>query len=162
MNRETKKRFLQAKREHLIRKYPTWTEDDIKSFSHYTKTDNGANGLTRCIIDAINLTGGFATRRNNAGTFREGKTIKRDFGMNAIKERSTYTFNGTRGVEDIDAFYNGFNVKIEVKYGKDRQSEDQKKRQEALNKSGAYYIIAKTFDEFKKDIDNIVYSYAET
>ena len=29
MNRETKKRFLQAKREHLIRKYPTWTEDDI-------------------------------------------------------------------------------------------------------------------------------------
>lgn len=134
--------------ERKKREHPNLALNNPDAITPYHYKQNSSNGLTRCIIDAINLTGGFATRRNNAGTFREGKTIKRDFGMNAIKERSTYTFNGTRGVEDIDAFYNGVNVKIEVKYGKDRMSEAQRTYQRNLEKVGGIYIVARNLEDF--------------
>jgi hypothetical protein len=134
--------------ERKKREHPNLAMNNPEAITPYAYKQNSANGLTRCIIDAINLTGGLATRRNNAGTFREGKTIKRDFGMNAIKERSTYTFNGTRGVEDIDAFFNGVNVKIEVKYGNDRMSDAQKKYKENIERVGGVYIVARNLEDF--------------
>jgi hypothetical protein len=35
-----------------------------------------------------------------------------------------------------------------VKYGKDRQSEVQKRYQESIEAAGGTYFIARTFDEF--------------
>jgi hypothetical protein len=35
-----------------------------------------------------------------------------------------------------------------VKYGKDRQSNDQKKYEQEVTKAGGIYLIAKTFDGF--------------
>ena len=121
------------------------------------KSQSGANALTEAVITYCRAIGCATARINTTGIYDE--------------KLQRYRFSGaTKGVEDIDVTLPvvingkkvGLKIAVEVKYGKDRQSEDQKKRQEALNKSGAYYIIAKTFDEFKKDIDNIVYSYAET
>jgi hypothetical protein len=39
-------------------------------------------------------------------------------------------------------------VKIEVKYGKDRQSEDQKKYEHSINEAGGIYVIARNIDDF--------------
>lgn len=39
-------------------------------------------------------------------------------------------------------------MKIEVKHGRDRQSEAQKKYQADIEKAGGVYYVAKTFDEF--------------
>jgi hypothetical protein len=39
-------------------------------------------------------------------------------------------------------------VKIEVKIGKDRQSDAQKRYQENIEKAGGTYYIAKNFDDF--------------
>ena len=158
MNRETKKRFLQAKREHLIRKYPTWTEDDIKSFSHYTKTDNGANGLTRCIIDWITFKGGQAERINTMGRRVDNTKIVKDvLGFTrVVGSVSWQKGTGTKGSADISATIPmqvngikfGVSVKIEVKYGKDRQSEDQKKYEHSINEAGGIYVIARNIDDF--------------
>jgi hypothetical protein len=158
MNRETKKRFLQAKREHLIRKYPTWNEDDIKSFSHYTKTDNGANGLTRCIIDWITFKGGQAERINTMGRRIDNtKTVKDVLGFTrVVGSVSWQKGTGTKGSADISATIPmvvnnmkvGVSVKIEVKYGKDRQSEDQKKYEHLINEAGGIYVIARNIDDF--------------
>ena len=37
---------------------------------------------------------------------------------------------------------------IEIKYGKDRQSDDQIRYQEMIEKAGGIYIIVKNFDDF--------------
>ena len=158
MNRQTKQKFLIAKRENLIRKYPTWTEDDLKSFSHYTKTDNGANGLTRCIIDWITFNGGQAERINTMGRRVDNrKTITDVMGYTrTVGSVSWQKGTGTKGSADISATIPmqvnglkfGVSVKIEVKYGKDRQSEDQKKYESAINEAGGIYVIARNIDEF--------------
>lgn len=158
MNKSTKQKFLKAKRENLIRKYPTWTEEDLKSFSHYTKTDNNANGLTRCIIDWITFKGGQAERINTMGRRIDNrKTITDVMGYTRTVGSVTWQKGtGTKGSADISAtipmLVNGMkvgvSVKIEVKYGKDRQSLDQKKYEHSINEAGGIYVIARNIDDF--------------
>ena len=60
----------------------------------------------------------------------------------------------TNGTADISAIYKGISFKIEVKIGKDKQSEAQKKYQQEVERAGAVYIIAKDFDNFIIDFKN--------
>jgi hypothetical protein len=57
-----------------------------------------------------------------------------------------------KGLADIDAIINGKPVKIELKRvyknGKDRQSEEQKKEQEMIERGGGQYIIVESFEDF--------------
>ena len=111
-------------------------------------SDKSANGLTTAIVDFIRLTGGYADRINNTGIIRNGK----------------WTRSGTRkGIADIMASKPievggrliGVQVAIEVKIGKDRQSDDQKKIEAEVIKSGGFYIIAKTWDQFYNEWNKI-------
>jgi hypothetical protein len=54
----------------------------------------------------------------------------------------------TPGSADIAATINGRSVKIEVKHGKDRQSEAQRRYQEAIERAGGLYVIATSFEQF--------------
>jgi hypothetical protein len=77
------------------------------------------------------------------GTAREKKTTAgKVIGVTWTKGTST------AGSADISATIKGRSVKIEVKIGKDRQSEAQKRYQENIEKAGGTYIIAKDFDSF--------------
>ena len=105
--------------------------------------DSTANGLTRAICDYINYNGYQAERINTMGTAREKKTTAgKVIGVTWTKGTST------AGSADISATIKGRSVKIEVKIGKDRQSEAQKRYQENIEKAGGIYIIAKDFDSF--------------
>ena len=158
MNRQTKQKFLIAKRENLLRKYPTWTEDDLQSFNFYSKTDNSANALTRCIIDWITYNGGQAERINTMGRRVDNTKISKDVlgGTRLIGSVSWQKGTGTKGSADISATIPmlangmkvGVSVKIEVKYGKDRQSQDQKKYEHSINDAGGIYVIARSIDDF--------------
>jgi hypothetical protein len=55
---------------------------------------------------------------------------------------------GTKGSADISATINGKSVKIEVKIGKDRQSQDQIQYQQRTEQAGGIYLIAKDFQGF--------------
>ncbi len=120
-----------------------------KSYVPMTKySDKSANGLTTAIVDFIRLTGGYADRINNTGIMRNGK----------------WTRSGTRkGIADIMASKPievggrliGVQVAIEVKIGKDRQSDAQKKIEAEVIKSGGFYIIAKTWEQFYNEWNKI-------
>lgn len=100
-------------------------------------TDTTANGLTRCIIEYIRLNGGQAERINTTGIPKEeGGRIK------------WRTGNTTKGSADISATINGRSVKIEVKIGRDRQSDAQRQYQSAIEQAGGLYYVATCFECF--------------
>jgi hypothetical protein len=100
-------------------------------------SDKTANGLTKCIIDFIKLNKGQAERINCTG-----RTIRTGSGQKYIPT------SGQRGTADISATIRGRSVKIEVKIGKDKQSEFQKAYQQDIEASGGIYYIAKDFSTF--------------
>jgi len=104
--------------------------------------DDIANGLTQCIVQYIVLCGGFATRINNQGTWSK-------------KLNRFIPGTSRRGLADVMATYNGMSLHIEVKIGKDRQSEAQKEVEADVIKSGGNYFLARNFTEYKKWFDNI-------
>lgn len=111
-------------------------------------TDKTANGLTKCIIDFIRFKGGQAERINTTGRVIQGKkSVDYYTGKNTTK--GIYIpGTGTKGSADISATIIGKSVKIEVKIGKDRQSEYQKEYQKSIETAGGIYFIATDFDSF--------------
>ena len=92
-----------------------------------------ANTLTKQIIKFVQLNGGQAERVNN---------IARKIGNRFVKS------NMTKGTADIHCTIKGRSVKIEVKIGRDRQSDAQKLYQQSIESAGGIYYIAKDFDSF--------------
>ena len=124
----------------------------LKAFPEKKKKtkQSPANALTDAIIKYVRLCGGAAARVNVMGIYDQSTGKYR-------------TSGSTKGYEDVDTTLPvtisglrvGLKVAVEVKIGKDRQSEDQKLRQQEVTDAGGVYIIAKTFDQFKKDFDEI-------
>lgn len=112
--------------------------------------DDSANGLTRCIIDYIRLHGGQAERINTTGVPIDRRREVTDVlghsrTIGSIEWRKG---GGTVGSADISATIKGRAVKIEVKIGKDRQSEAQRQYQAAIEQAGGLYFIVKDFTTF--------------
>jgi len=85
------------------------------------------------------------------------------------QERGKFRKSGsTLGVEDVNCTMPvkisgirvGVTIAIEIKIGRDKQSQEQKTRQEQLEKAGGHYMIAKTWDQWKQDFDKLVAVYA--
>ena len=113
-------------------------------------SDKTANGLTKCIVEFLLLNGWQAERINTMGRVIDNRkqvtdVIDRTRTIGSTKYIPT---TGTKGSADISATIKGRSVKIEVKVGKDRQSQAQKKYQEMIEKAGGVYIIARDFESF--------------
>jgi hypothetical protein len=140
MKKEYKALLHELKLQRYAITHPNFPPDYIPKTMY---KDSTANGLTRAICDFINYQGYQAERINTMGTAREKKTTAgKVIGVTWTKGTST------AGSADISATIKGRSVKIEVKIGKDRQSEAQKRYQENIEKAGGIYIIAKDFDSF--------------
>ncbi len=113
-------------------------------------TDKTANGLTKCIIQFIQLTGGQAERINCMGRAIDNrKTYTNTLGQcRTIGSVEYIKTTEQRGTADISATIKGRSVKIEVKIGNDRQSDAQRLYQKSIEESGGIYIIAKDFEQF--------------
>jgi len=103
--------------------------------------DDTANSLTSCIVTYITLKGGFASRINNTGMYRA--------------KLGRYT-PGTscKGLADVMATYRGLSFHIEIKIGKDKQSDHQKQIELQVNNSGGFYYLARNFTDFKAWLDS--------
>jgi hypothetical protein len=112
--------------------------------------DSSANNLTKSIIKYIELMGYQAERINNTGRYIDNKkTVKNIMGQSIQIGSGQYIKGtGTNGTADISATIKGKSIKIEVKFGKDRQSETQKEYQASIERSGGIYYIAKDFETF--------------
>jgi preprotein translocase subunit SecA len=116
----------------------------VRSYS-----DRTANGLTKCIIDYLNLSRHQAERINSSGRPIDRTKIVTDVlgSKRRIGSMKWIPGAGTKGTADISATINGRSVKIEVKM-KDRQSPDQKRYEEQVIRAGGLYWIVRSFEEF--------------
>lgn len=104
-------------------------------------SDKTSDGLTRCIEDFINNLPdgvGEATRQNSTGTPRQMPD-------GSIKWSKS---NTRKGIADVRGTYKGRSLNIEVKIGRDTQSDLQIKEMERVRRAGGIYWIVKTFPDF--------------
>ena len=135
-------------------RYPNMPEHTLPQPKFSDKT---ANGLTKCIIEYLNLSGWQAERINTMGRVIDNrKTVTDIIGQRKTIGSTAYIpTTGTKGSSDISATIYGRSVKIEVKI-KDSQSDYQKRYQEIIEKSGGQYWLVRSFDEFYKRFNNFI------
>jgi hypothetical protein len=125
-------KLAKLKQAATAERYPNVPEYALPRAKLNTST---ANGLTKSIIQWLELNGHYAVRINTQGRYlhKPGKWIP-----------------GTtrRGTADIHAVINGRHVSIEVKVGRDKMSEAQHNTKAAIEQAGGTYFIAKDFDSF--------------
>jgi hypothetical protein len=148
MNKTNAQLLKALELDDLRLKYPSIDERYIP----YTKwSDNSANALTKCVIAYITFRGGQAERISSQGQYREGAKIQVGTGEIAYHKQLPGKWTpgqSTKGTADISSTIRGRSVKIEIKYGKDVQSQVQKEYQASVERAGGVYIIVRTFDEF--------------
>ena len=94
-----------------------------------------ANGLTKFVLEYLSYTNHFASRIQSQGQYhpKHGRWVKSKV---------------VRGIGDIIACIDGKFVMIEIKAGKDKQSEYQKAVEQQVNEAGGIYWIIRTPNEF--------------
>jgi len=120
--------------------------------------DRSANGLTRCVLDYLLLSGHFCERTGNEGRVIDGRktytdVIGRQKTIGTVKRIKS---SGTKGTSDLKAVINGRMVAIEIKFGADRQSQHQKDYQAMVEKAGGTYWIVKNFEQFLNLYENYI------
>lgn len=112
--------------------------------------DDTANGLTKCVIVWLKLHGCQAERINTTGRMIDerynvedvtGKTRQ----IGSVRWVYSTTTNGSA---DISATINGRSVKIEIKVGRDVQSDAQRRYQSEVERAGGVYLLIHNFTEF--------------
>jgi len=120
-------------------------------------SDTTANGLTKCIIDFVNMKGYLAERTNTMGRVIDGRKTYTD----AIGQKKTIgsmkyiPSTGMVGSSDIKVYINGKIIAVEVKM-KDKQSEAQKQYQSRIEQAGGQYWIVRNFEEFYNKYINLI------
>jgi hypothetical protein len=150
-------RLKHLKQEAMLESYSNVPKYAISAPKYEDKT---ANGLTKCIIEFLQLSNHQAERINTMGRPIDNRKQVTDV-IGRTKTIGSMTWGkstATKGSADISATIQGRSVKIEVKIGADRQSEDQKVYQANIEKSGGKYWIAKNFDDFIKKYDDFLES----
>jgi len=140
-------------RERKPRKQPYTKPEAVRKLEQVTGNthrDDTANGLTRCIIAYLKYKGWQAERINTTGIPIDSRRQVTDItgrtrSIGGVQWRRG---GGTVGSADISATIKGRSVKIEVKIGKDRQSEAQRQYQAAIEQAGGLYYIARDFSTF--------------
>lgn len=112
--------------------------------------DNTAANLTRCVVDYINLLGFQAERVNCTGRMLDNtKTIEDVTGRSrTFGTKKWIPTTGTPGTSDVHAVVNGKALKLEIKAGKDRQSDAQREYEQQVTKAGGVYYLVKNFPDF--------------
>lgn len=98
----------------------------------------GANSLTNSIVKFLNFNGFKAWNVYNGAIYDPKKQIYR---KNPQKKKGVFDICGFR-IQD------GRHLEIEIKVGKDRLSDYQKRHLADLEKAGALCFVARNFDEF--------------
>lgn len=126
-------------------------------------SEANANALTKTIIRFINQSGHFAERISNQGQYRDSSETYVDVLGHTRKVGSGKWTKGqgTPGTADISAQIKlpgqrfAVPVKIEIKFGRDRQSDDQKAYQAKVEATGALYWIVRDLDGFLEKYDEL-------
>jgi hypothetical protein len=129
------------------RKHPNVPEYALPKPKYSDKT---SNGLTKCIIDFLKLSGWQAERIAVTGRMIDDRHSYTDVIGNTKTIGSTRWIKSSMqvGTADISATVKGRSVKIEVKVGRDRQRPKQIEYQKQVEAAGGIYLLVKSFDQF--------------
>ncbi|MBD2752610.1 hypothetical protein [Spirosoma validum] len=94
-----------------------------------------SNSLTHAIKRCLELHGCYVTRVQSQGQWNQS--------LGRFTQSTT-----KRGTADLHAIIDGRHVSIEVKWGKDRLSADQKKTAAQVQQAGGLYLVVKDYDTF--------------
>lgn len=114
-----------------------------------TFSDKTANGLQTAIKTFCDLSGVLCDRRGNEGRYRPGQTVVDVIGRTRIM-KGTYLPGQNNGQGDLSITIKGRIHWVEVKIGKDTQSDAQKTFESKVKKAGATYNIVKDWNDFYK------------
>lgn len=123
-----------------------------------TFTDKTANGLTNAILAFFTLKGIKAWRQASEGRYIKEQSVINAIGQKVVTAKGKFIPRGkaSKGIGDVVAVVNGLFTCWEVKIGKDRQSEDQKKFEKEITASGGKYFLVKTWDDFFVQVKEFV------
>lgn len=112
--------------------------------------DDTANGLTKCVIIWLKLHGCQAERINTTGRMIDERYNVEDVTgrtrqIGSVRWVYSTTTNGSA---DISAIIKGRSVKIEIKVGRDVQSDAQRRYQQEVEAAGGVYLLVRNFTEF--------------
>lgn len=131
---EWKTALLTSREAYMLEHYAACRDFSVPAKKYSDKT---ANGLTACIMGFLKYNGHYSNRINTTGMLRK------------VKGQMKWTKSGVRkGTADIDAIINGKPVKIEIKIGRDKMSDEQKTEQHRVTAAGGVYIVCKNMDDF--------------
>ena len=131
---------------HSRVKYPTMPES-VRSTRNYT--DRTSTGLQKCIIDFLNYSGHQCERIAVTGRYIDNSKVVTDVlgSKRRIGSGKWIRSSMQKGSSDLSAVIFGRAVKLEIKM-KDKQSPDQLKYQQQIERAGGLYWICRSFDEF--------------
>jgi hypothetical protein len=158
-------RYQQAHERWFEKQYPAAYGD-----GHYVKPKypscSTANGIQSLITNYLTWMGHFANRTNNQGQARKkevekfnimsGKLEKITIGVQYTKSHSQ------KGMQDVDCNLvhpkhpYGIPWKIEVKAGKDKLSDDQRKFAARVTKTGAVHSVVTSDESFFSQYDGLM------
>lgn len=154
MKKETRARLKELELKELQSKF---SNVPLHCLAHSAFKETSANELTKTIIRFVQLNGYQAERINTMGRFVGPKKYTDFDGRERTIGKGKYIpTTGTKGSADISATIAGRSIKIEVKYGKDRQSDAQKQYQASIEQAGGTYIIARDIDGFIEWYDKFI------
>ena len=157
MKKETKEIIKSSLELAAAKKYP-------KVQSHIRPKvlvqENSANALTKSVIAYLQAEGWQAERISTTGRWIADKSISAGvFKSGATTSGGKYIKgSGTKGSADISATIKGRSVKIEIKYGRDKQSEFQKIYQANVEQAGGVYWLVRDLDGFLEMYNSFIQS----
>lgn len=102
--------------------------------------DDTANGLAGCVEAWCKVHGAFYQRQNSQGQYDGRLKMWRKSGT-------------TKGIADVQVTYKGKTYNLEIKVGKDRQSEVQREVEQRIKAAGGHYAIIHCYDDFLQQIN---------
>ena len=129
-----------------LTKWSDWgTPEIVELEPAVKKTIDDTNGITKLIVDYFRFVHGSESIRriSSEGNYRKG--------IGFIK-------SSNKGMSDVEGIVNGKYWSIELKTGKDRQQESQKKRQAEIEKDGGVYWLLKwiDFETFQREFYQVL------
>jgi hypothetical protein len=140
----TLKDLTEARFQYDLAKHP-----NVPEHGRYRKvySDKTANGLTLAILDFCTIQGIMCQRTGSEGRFRNGATVVDVIGRTR-QMKGMWLPGHNVGQGDLQIVLKGRIYSIEVKIGRDTQSEVQKEFQSRLERAGGIYVIVKSWEDF--------------
>ncbi len=153
----TIKQFKQLEIDRFKADHPTMPYAESFFNSKFKYNDKTANGLTQLVIRYIKFIGGQAERISTTGRPIDGTKVFQD-AIGRTRMIGSVTWipgTGRKGSADVSATIRGKSVKVEIKIGRDRQSDNQKEYQAEIERAGGTYFIATSFEQITNQIEQI-------